>query len=244
MTQELQIKTADGTAKAWFHTPDGNGPFPGVLFVMDALGFRPSVRAMSERLSKLGFAVLAPDLFYRSGAFPPFDPKTVFGDPKERERLGAIVKLLTPEAAMSDFAAYFDALESQPGVKQGGLGAVGYCMGGRLCFTASAALPERLKAVMSFHGGGLVADDEHSPHLGAPKIKAKLYFGIPVDDRSFTPDQHGKLAAALATAKVGHTMELYPGAMHGFAVDDMPVYNRDASELHWRRMESFFKESL
>jgi carboxymethylenebutenolidase len=244
MTQELEIKTADGTAKAWFHKPDGAGPFPGVLFVMDALGWRASVRSMSERLSKLGFVVLAPNLFYRAGDFPPFDPKSVFTDQKERERLGVIMKALTPPVAMSDFAAYFDALEAQPGVAKGRLGAVGYCMGGRLSFIASSTMTDRLKAVMSFHGGGLVADDEHSPHLGAAKIKAKLYFGIPVDDRSFTPEQHGKLAAALATAKVDHTMELYPGAMHGFAVDDMPVYNRDASERHWRRMESFFKEAL
>jgi carboxymethylenebutenolidase len=244
MTQELEITTADGTAKAWFHRPEGNGPFPGVLFVMDALGYRPSVRAMSERLSKLGFAVLAPNLFYRAGDFQPFDPKTVFTDTKERERLGGIMKHLTPPLAMSDFAAYFDTLGSQPGVDKARLGATGYCMGGRLCFIASATMPERLKAVMCFHAGNIVNDEPDSPHLAAAKIKAKLYFGVPVDDRSFTPDQHGKLAVALSTAKVGHTMELYPGAMHGFAVDDMPVYNRDASEKHWLRMESFFRENL
>jgi carboxymethylenebutenolidase len=187
---------------------------------------------------------LAPNLFYRSGEFAPFDAKTVFGDPKERERLGAIVKRLTPEGATQDFDAYFDALCAQPGVAKDRLGAVGYCMGGRLCFSYAAALPDRLRAVMSFHGGGLVSDEANSPHLSAAKIKARLYFGVPVDDRSFTPEQHGKLAAALAAAKVNHTMELYPGAMHGFAVDDMPVYNRDASEQHWRRIEWFFKESL
>jgi len=154
------------------------------------------------------------------------------------------MKLLTPAAAMSDFGAYFDTLGAQSGVDKNRLGAVGYCMGGRLCFIASATMPDRLKAVMSFHGGNLVSDEPDSPHLAAAKIKAKLYFGIPVDDRSFTPEAHGKLASALAAAKVDHTMELYPGALHGFAVDDMPVYNRDASERHWRRMESFFKENL
>lgn len=241
---ELTLKTPDGAADAHAFRPDGDGPFPAVLFLIDALGIRPAMVEMAERLSRLGYFVLLPNPFYRAGAFKPFDPKAVWTDPDERARLMALVHGLDTPSAMRDLGAFLDALGTQEGVRAGKVGLVGYCMGGRLGLTAASAFPERVGAVCSFHGGGLVTDQPDSPHLGASKIKAQVYLGVADEDQGCTPAHQAALAQALASAKVHYQLELNPGAKHGYAVPDMPVYHPEAAERHWARLAAVFGEAL
>ena len=243
-SRKLQVRTADGLVECTEHRPDSAGPWPAVLFFMDALGVRDAMRAMADRLAESGYHVLLPNLFYRSGAFPPFDPKTFWSNPDERGRLMALIGSLTPDAAMRDVGAYLDTLAATPGVKSGKVGCVGYCMGGMLAVRAAAAFPNRIAAAASIHGGSLVTDKPDSPHLGAPSIRGRVYVGAADNDRSFTPEQRQALEAALRAAGVRHTVELYAGAQHGFAVPDLPVYDPAASEQHWDRVLRLFEETL
>lgn len=243
-TTPLKIATPDGTADATLYTPDGGGPFPGVLFFMDALGFRPSMHQMAQRLSAAGYAVLLPDLFYRAQPFAPFDGKAVWGNPDERARLMKLIASLDAGAARRDTTAYLDALAKQPGVRAGKLGCVGYCMGGRLAFTAAGTLPERVGAAASFHGGHLATDKPDSPHLHAPAIKAALYFGVADADPSCTLEHQQALASALQAAKVRYTLDFNPGVLHGWCVPDSPAFNEAAAERHWAHLLGFFGEAL
>jgi carboxymethylenebutenolidase len=242
--EELQVRTGDGVARAWVHG-GGEGPRPAVLLYTDAFGVRPSMHEMATRLARLGHVVLLPDVFYRAGECPPFDKATVWTDPPERDRLMTLIRSLTPERVRADAAAWLDALAARRDVRRDRVGAVGYCIGGRLSFLTAALHPDRVRAAASLHGGGLVTDGPESPHLLASRVKASLYLGVADGDRGCTPEHQGALATALAAADVPYCLELYRGKKHGFAVSDHPgSYDPDAAERHWRRLETFFRETL
>jgi carboxymethylenebutenolidase len=240
----LDIRTPDGVAHAWLHRA-GGGPRPGVLLYTDAFGVRAAMHSAAERLAGLGYAVLLPDVFYREGLAPPFDVATVWDDAPERERLMKLIQTLTPARVEADGGAYLAALAAQRDVRGDRLGVVGYCMGGRMAFLAAAQHPARVRAAASFHGGRLVSDGPDSPHLLAPRIQASLYLGVADGDRSCTPEHQGALAAALGAAGVAYVLELYQGKRHGFAVSDhVSAHDQAAEDRHWRRLESFFGETL
>jgi len=209
----------------------------------DAGGARPVFREMATRLASLGYAVLVPDVYYRSGAWAPFDMAGVFGDKGERNRLFAMMKAITPEVMAADAGAYFDYLAARPEVSGQRFGTTGYCMGGRTSLMVAGRVPDRVAAAMSFHGGGLVSDDADSPHLLAGQMTAAVYVGAAADDPSYTSEQSEILDAALTAAGVEHIIEWYP-ALHGFAVTDNAPYDPAAAEKHWRAMESFFVSHL
>ena len=242
--EQIEVRTADGVARAWVHG-GGDGPRPGVLLYTDAYGVRDSMHRMAERLVGLGYVVLLPDVFYRAGDYPPFDKATVWNDPPERARLMALLQSLTPERVRGDARAWLDALAARRGVRGDRLGVVGYCMGGRLSFLTAALHPGDVRAAASFHGGGLVTDAPESPHRLADRVKASVYLAVADQDRSCTPEQQGALAAALGAAGVEYGLELYRGKRHGFAVTDHPgAYDEAAAGRHWRRLETFFGETL
>ena len=241
---EIDVRTAEGVAHAWTYR-GGEGPRPAVLVYPDAFGVRASMHGIAERIASLGYLVLLPNVFYRSGDYPPFDPATAWSVPPERERLMAIVRSITPARVAVDAAAYLDAIAAQGDVRADRVGVAGYCMGGRMAFLTAAKHPERVRAAASFHGGGLVTDAPDSPHRLAGQLKASLYLGVADSDRTCTPEHQGALAAALGAAGVQYCIELYRGKKHGFAVPDHAGgYDRDAADRHWRRMESFFGETL
>ena len=241
---EIDIKTADGVAHAWTYR-GGSGQRAAVLLYTDAYGVRPSMHDMARRLSDLGYFVLLPNVFYRDGDYPPFDIATVWNDPSERGRLMALIHSLTAERVAIDGGAYLDAIAAQRDVRKDRIGITGYCMGGRMSFLTAALHPERVRAAASFHGGALVTDKPDSPHLLADRVKASLYFGIADPDASCTPANQGVLASALGAAHVEYRIELYKGKQHGFAVtDNVAAHDHDAAERHWRRLESFFGETL
>ncbi len=243
-SKKLQIRTADGLVDCTEHRPDGPGPWPAVLFFMDALGVRDTLRGMADRLADHGFYVLLPNLFYRSGTYEPFDPRTFWSNPDERSRIMGLIATLTPDRVKRDVAAYLDAISAAPDVKSDKVGCVGYCMGGMISLRVAAMFPDRIAAAASIHGGFLATDKPDSPHLGAPDIRGRIYVGAAEGDRAFTAEQRQMLETALRAAGVRHTVELYTGAHHGFAVPDFPVYDQAASERHWERVLQLFNETL
>jgi carboxymethylenebutenolidase len=237
------ITTPDGTCPVTLCTPDGPGPWPGIVMYPDAGGARPVFREMATRLAALGYAVLVPDVYYRSGDWAPFDMAGVFGDTGERNRLFAMMKAINPEVMAADAGAFFDYLAARPEVSGQRFGTAGYCMGGRTSLMVAGRVPDRVAAAMSFHGGGLVSADSESPHLLAPVITAALYIGAAQNDASYTPEQSEILDAALTQAGVEHIIERYP-ALHGFAVADNAPYDEAAARRHWQAMADFFAATL
>ena len=244
MTQrDVLIPTADGTCDATFHTPGGRGPWAAVIMFPDAGGNRPTFHAMAQRLADLGYAVLVPNPYYRVGPFEPFDVRTVFSDPAERERLMGLVATVTKDAATRDTEAMLEFLADQPEVAGSKVGTTGYCMGGGLALNAAGRFPERVGAAASFHGGHIATAADDSPHRLAGRMKAKIYVAGAENDGSFDDEQFDRLSRALTDAGVDHTLVTYPAA-HGFAVPDNPTYDERAAARHWQALEDLYGSTL
>ncbi len=249
---EVTIKTPDGTCDAVFVHP-ATGTHPGVLIWPDAFGLRPSMRNMAKRLAAEGYAVLVPNPFYRQAKAPVFETaaNADFSDQGLWAKLRPLMGSVTaPEAAERDAAAFVAFLDAQPPVdKAKRIGTQGYCMGGALVMRTAASQPGRIGAGASFHGGGLVSDKPESPHLLAPKIKAKLLVAIAANDDQKQPDAKDKLKEAFAAAHVTATVEVYP-AKHGWCVPDMPVeggapiYSAPEAERAWAALLALYKAAL
>lgn len=228
----VEIQTTDGVADAYLTRPDEGDRHPGVLFLMDAFVLRPRIEEMADRIAERGYAVLAPNLFYRAGGPPaPGDMR----DEAARNAFFAAVRPmmaeLTPERLAADGRAYLDRLAE---VADEPVALTGYCMGVRMGLRIAAAHPDRVAALAGFHGGGLVTDDPDSPHRSVAALRGlELYFGHADNDRSNTPEQIAALDAALDEAGVKHRTEVYSGAAHGFTMADTPVYDEQACERHF-----------
>ncbi len=246
MTQtEVKIPTPDGDARAFAFYPDGQGPWPAVIFFMDAPAIRPALFGMCERLAGLGYFVLLPDMFWRIGPYEPINLREAFKDEEARRTIfGRLMSSTDPERSMRDTGAFLAWLSEQPEVKGAKVGCTGYCMGGGIALRAAAAFPDRIVAAASFHGGRLATDAPDSPHLLAPRIKAKVYVAGADEDAGFPPEQADRLRAALTDAGVDNTVEIYAGAHHGYAPPDMPVYDEAASERHWRALATLLSQTL
>lgn len=209
----------------------------------DAGGVRDTFDQMAAKLAGYGYAVLLPDVYYRSGDWAPFDMATVFSDEQERKRLFSMIGGITADKITTDAGAFFDFLAARPEVSGERFGACGYCMGGRTSLVVAGRLPERVAAAASFHGGGLVTDAADSPHLLADRMRATIYVGGARNDASFTAEHAEQLDKALTAAGVAHTIEWY-AAGHGFAVPDNPPYDPAAAERHWQAMTEVFGSAL
>jgi carboxymethylenebutenolidase len=242
--QDAEIPMPDGTSHGTLHVPDGDGPWPGVLVFPDAGGERETFRQMGDRLAGLGYVTLVPDIYYRAGAWAPFDVATVFTDARERARLSSLAGELTNDRIVADSAAYADFLLARPEVTGPAIGTTGYCLGGRMSLIAAAGIGRKVAAAASFHGGRLaVAGDPSSPHLLAGRITATVYVAGATGDSSFTAEQAALLESALAGAGADHTVEIYP-AQHGFAVPDNPTYDSGADARHWAALERLYRARL
>jgi carboxymethylenebutenolidase len=237
------VTTPDGTCPVQLFTPEGAGPWPGVVMYPDAGGVRDSFEKMAAKLAGFGYAVVLPDVYYRNGDWAPFEMATAFSDEQERKRLMSMIGSITPDKMAGDAAAFFDYLAARPEVSGERFGVCGYCMGGRTSVVVTGRLPDRVAAAASFHGGGLVTDTADSPHLLADRISATVYIGGAENDASFTADHAEQLDKALTAAGVQHTIEWYQAA-HGFAVPDNPPYDAAADERHWTAMTEVFGSAL
>jgi carboxymethylenebutenolidase len=249
---DVTIKTPDGTCDAAFIHP-ATGSHPGVLIWTDAFGLRPAMRNIGKRIAAEGYSVLVPNPFYRVAKAPVFDSTSSL-DFKNQADMAKLQQLMgsvnAPGAAEKDAVAYIAFLDAQSQIdKAKKIGAQGYCMGGPLVVKTAAALPNRVGAGASFHGGGLVTDKPDSPHLLAPKIKGRMYFGIASNDDERQPDAKDKLKAAFSAANVPAEIEVYP-AKHGWCVPDMPpesgtpIYNMREAERAWSKLVALYKTAL
>ena len=242
---EVTIKTRDGNCPASVFTPaSGKGPWPAVIFYMDGLGIRPVMWEMGQHLADGGYLVLQPDLYYRFGSYPPKEPGKILGDQKSMGELMKWVNSLDRDRKVSDSAAFIEFLSSRPDVKGKRFGATGYCMGGNASMTAAGAFPDKFAAVASFHGGNLGTDKPDSPHNFVKGINGRVYVAGAIEDASFPDDQKVRLEKALTDAGVNHVVETYAGARHGFAVPDLPVFDKGAAERHWTALFKLFQETL
>jgi carboxymethylenebutenolidase len=231
---DVEIKTPDGTADAYFVHPT-KGKHPGVLIWPDIFGLRPTFKQMATRLAESGYSVLVINPFYRTRKAPTSADHADFNDPATRQAL------MTDTDAKA-FVAYLD---SQPAVdKKRKMGTTGYCMGGPFVFHTAADSPDRIGAGATFHGGGLVSDKPDSPHLLIPKMKAHFLIAIAENDDKRQPDAKDVLRDSFAKAKLPAEIEVYAGTMHGWCPPDAQVYNHDQAEKAWGRMLALFSSAL
>lgn len=234
--ERIEVQVEGGVADGRLYVPRGGGPFPLVVQYMDAGGLRPAMSQMAAPLVGQAYAVVQPNLYWRAGAYAPFDFATVWTDPEERKRLAALMNGFTPAQAMADTRAFVARAAADPRVRADRVAAVGYCMGGRMAFFAASELADLVAAAASIHGGGLVTDKPDSPHRGAARIRGRLYFAVADEDASCTPEHVATLRAALDGAHVAYEVEHFAGARHGFAVPDFPVYDAAAAARQWSKV--------
>jgi carboxymethylenebutenolidase len=241
---EVDIKTPDGTADAYFVRPS-TGSYPGVLMWPDIFGLRPAFRQMGKRLAESGYSVLVVNPFYRVKRAPTAPEHADFEDPATRTALMALMGALTAETAVTDAKAFVAWLDGQASVdRKRKMGTAGYCMSGPFTMRTAAAFPDRIGAGASFHGGGLVTDKPDSPHLLVAKMKAHYLIAIAESDDQRQPEAKNALRAAFAKAKLPAEIEVYAGTIHGWCPLDSRVYNSDQAEKAWSRMLALFKTAL
>jgi carboxymethylenebutenolidase len=234
----------DGTAESTLFIPDSGKLYPGVLYFIDIVGVRPANLSMARRLAERGYAVLVPNLFYRTRKLPVFDFPPQFGEERTTKRLGELSAPLTPEAMERDASAYVDFLAASTDVAPGPMGVVGFCFSGSMAMRAAAARPDRIAAVASFHGGRLCTEQPASPHRELPRIKARLYFGHAVDDKSMPTESIAKFEEALKAWGGHYQSEIYEGALHGWTVPGGHVYNHPQAERAFEKLTQLLEETL
>jgi len=239
----IEIRTPNDAADGFLIQPEKDGRWPGILYLTDIGGIRDANRAMASRLAAEGYAVLFPNIFYRNGKPPIFNFPFKIGDERFVQRLNEIRGPLTPDAMDRDLSAYVDFLAKQPSVSGKAFGAVGFCFTGQMALRAAAARSEQVAAAASFHGGGLYTDAPASPHTLLARIKAHLYFGHGIEDRSMPQEAIEKLDRALATWGGDYESEIYP-AHHGWTVPDNPTYDEQQAERAFKKLTQLFAETL
>jgi carboxymethylenebutenolidase len=242
--QALDIPTADGPAEGFLYQPAGGARGPGVIFLVDAGGIRPAQTEMAKRLSAAGYAVLLPNVFYRTSRSPVFEFPMKMGDERTMRRFVELTTPLTPVAMERDAAAYVDFLAKQDPVSSGPFGVVGYCFTGAMALRAAAVRPDMIAAAASFHGGRLFTDAPDSPHTLLPRIKARLYFGHAIEDRSMPKEAIANLGLALEAWGGTYENETYEGAYHSWTVLDSPVFNRPQADRAFEKLLALFHIAL
>ena len=243
---DVEVRTADGVCNAAFFHP-ADGAYPGVIFWADAFGLRQASRDMGRRLAAEGYAVLVPNPFYRMVKEIPFEPGNFdFKNEKDVAKLRPLLGSATaPGHVETDAAGIAEFFDGRTAVKRSAkMGVQGYCLGGPMAVRTAAALEERVGAAASFHGGGLVTDKPDSPHLLAPRIHARMYFGVAGNDDAKDPGAKDKLREAFEAAGVPVEVELYADAMHGWCMPDFPVYKKDDAERAWGKLLELYRAGL
>lgn len=237
---EVTIKTPDGSADAYFVHPAG-GAHAAVLMWPDIFGLRPAFKGMATRLAGAGYAVLVVNPFYRSQKAPTAPEHADFSDPPTRDALMALAHSLSPVTAATDARAFVDFLDSQAAVNtKRKAGTLGYCMSGPIAIRTAAARADRIGAVATFHGGGLVTKDPDSPHLLIAQTKARYLIAIAASDDARDPDAKRVLRESFDHAHLQAEVEVYAGTQHGWCPTDSHVYDHNQAEKAWARLLALF----
>jgi carboxymethylenebutenolidase len=243
--QELEIATADGSMRTFVAQPDGGGPFPVVLVYMDALGLRDELRDIARHVAAQGYYAVAPDLYYRFGDNVVFDAAKL-GDPDsgEMQRMFGTMQQLGDDMVTSDTRAILERLESEPGAAGGPVGAVGFCMGGRLVVRAMTRFPERFAAGAALHPSFIVGEGPDSPHTEIGRMQGELYVGLGGADTFQPPAAFEPARAELEQHGVPHVVDVHEGADHGFMIPGAPVFHEQAAARCWERVFDLFRRQL
>jgi carboxymethylenebutenolidase len=242
--QQVMIETPDGEADCFFVRPR-SGRHAGVIVWPDIVSIRPAFRAMGKRLAESGYSVLVVNPYYRSARGQVVPDGKTFRDPGIRELVMPHAQTLSPATCVADGRAFVEWLDSQPSVDTiRKIGTIGYCMTGSYVMRLAAAMPERIGAGGSFHGGSLATDAEDSPHLLAPKMKAGLLIAIAENDDERNPQEKVLLRRAFDAAGVEAEIEVYEGTLHGWCPPDSAVYNEAQAERAWSRLLALFEREL
>jgi carboxymethylenebutenolidase len=241
--QQIEIPTSDGRVSTFISHPERGGPFPVILFYMDAPGIREELRDMARRLATSGYYVMLPSMYYRSDVFE-LGPIPQDEEAPERKRMFELMYSLTIPLVMQDTRALLDFAATQAAASKGPAGALGYCMSGRYAISAAVNFPDRVKAAASIYGTHLMTDQPDSPHKTARAASGELYFACAEIDRWAPVEMIEPLRAALKADGVNAEVELYPAVHHGFAFPKRPVYNKAAAERHWERLLALYRRQL
>ena len=241
---EVEITTADGVADCYFVHP-AQGSHAAVIVWPDILGLRPAFRAMGKRLAESGYSVLVVNPFYRDARSPVVGDGASFGQPETRAIVLPMARNLNAETHFMDARAMVEFLDAQPSVDTSKrIGTTGYCMGGPMVMRTVAAVPERLGAGATFHGGGLATDADNSPHLLIPQTQSAMLHCVAANDDEADPVAKDTLSTAYAAARLPAEIEVYDGALHGWCPPDSQVYNEAQAERAWSRMLALFEVAL
>jgi len=237
---DVNVTTPDGVADCYFVRP-ASGTAAGVLMWPDIFGLRPAFRQMGKRLAESGYAVLVVNPFYRVKKAPTAEQ----GGATPIADVMPLARGLNETTHRTDAKAFVGWLDGQPSVaKDRKIGTQGYCMGGPIAFRTAAAVPDRVGAVASFHGGGLVTDAPNSPHLQAAKSHAQFLIAIAANDDARSPNDKTVLKETFAKANLNAEIEVYAGAMHGWCPPDSTVYNEPQAEKAWSRLLVLYGKAL
>ncbi|MEN0038779.1 MAG: dienelactone hydrolase family protein [Cellvibrio sp.] len=240
----VSVKTPDGDADCYFVHPT-NGKHPAVILWPDILGLRPAFELMGKRLAQCGYAVLVVNPFYRNQKAPVVGEGASYEDEVTRTAVTTLAKTLSPTTHVTDANAFVAFLDKQSAVNtRKKVGVMGYCMSGAIAFRTAAAIPKRIGAVASFHGGGLVNTTPDSPHLLIPKTKAQFLIAIALNDDERDLEAKNVLRKSFADAKIKAEVEVYEGALHGWCPLDSRVYNSALAERAWNRLLTLFETAL
>ncbi len=237
--RQIEIQTADGSMPTFEFHPEEDGPYPVVLYLMDAPSIRPALRDMASRLASAGYYVLLPFLYYRK------TPYREFGASDEDMHLRReLMQSVTREGIIPDTEALLAHAASSDKAAPGKVGAVGFCMSGPLVMALAQNMPERVAAIASIHGAWVVTDKDDSPHTQIDRIQAEVYFAWADDDPTATADEKRIMDQALQAAGTNYRIDFMTGALHGFAPPGGERYNRAAAERHWERVHALMRRNL
>jgi carboxymethylenebutenolidase len=245
--KEIRVRTTDGEMTTLVVRPDGEGPFPVAVVFMDGVGYREQVKKNARRFAADGYYCVAPDLYYREGEKLSFDMSRMATDGfkgPEAERMMQAASSVTPENVVADTRAILAAVASDPAAGSGPKVCVGYCLGARVALHAASAFPDEFVAAAGIHPGALITDKPDSPHHDLATVRGELYFAFAETDRTATPELVDRFREELGRNRVRGVVERLPGTAHGFAMADLPVYNRDAAEHHFERTLDLWRRNL
>jgi carboxymethylenebutenolidase len=238
--RDVDIRTQDGSMNSFVVHPDEGGPFPVVLFYMDAPGKREELHDMARRIASVGYFVVLPNLYYRKTR-----EFTMVRDEAGFKRMFEMMYTLSNALIVRDTAALLAFVDGEPQANARSLGAVGYCMSGPFVVAAAAEFPDRVRCAASIYGAGLVTDRPDSAHLMTGRVRGELYFACAETDKYAPREQIEVLEAHLKTTGINYRLEWYPGAEHGFAFPQRQgIYHKASAERHWERLFALFRRNL
>jgi carboxymethylenebutenolidase len=242
--RDFEVKMKSGVADAAYFAPADGAKHPGILFLTDIRGIREAHRERARRLAASGYAVMIPNVFYRTRKPPMFDFPMVWGEPQTMQRFQELVTPLTADAIVEDGRYFIDALLAQPETRAGAIGIAGHCFTGAYGVRLAAAYPDLVHATASFHGGGLWSEKADSPHTVLHRNMGQMLFEHAENDNSMPTEAILKFESALQSSGVKFSSRTIHGAMHGWSVSDHKTYNAEKSEESFQAMLRLFQAAL